>query len=667
MEPESPRETTQKLKFARPAPPKKPVKDKPPIPTTTTIKEEVPAEVVPSPEPSEPPRTTTIPQRPTPPTKPSKEKEPTAPSEKTEGIQQTIQQQQSQEDEAKGAPRPSPVRRQRPQPPVKPRTSTAASTGSAAASVGEGVTIATAAPTAAQVAESAPQPHQQQRPIPAKRPTPRKRMVTPQQSPSREAVPAVAAAAKEPAALPKELEQVKPSALVREPPVLAKDTKPQAAREMVVPKKEVKAEPEREEVKAVTAAKEEPVVPEKEVKPPPPKEPEILKKEEESVIKEAAIPEKEAKLETPVVLEKEEKQLVEGKVEGAAVGVERAVEKPEEKEEKLPPTPFDDIEETDTTLAEPEKINILQEEQLQAEGEGGKKDTENVKEQDDSKYVYEDMQSGEKSDNVPVEKAKSDNEYEMMDFDKVEREETIGEKESAVVTGGTVEEGARQQQQQQQQHRQAPGKVHQYDEVAMDEAEPRFKISSSKDFDGTLSSSSGYEHMEPAPAVRVANEEREPSLDGEYVPMKDGVIIEQEPGEQEREGAAAGQPSTDKYEYEELCEWVEKAPPIIRDVSPPYDSLSATRLTPSPGHNRPDELAPDAEVRRSVASSTGSVSSQKSLQTSSLEVKGGGDVVSDSEERRRGSSSASKKSSEAGSSQLQPERDAFGVRMSAGR
>lgn len=165
MEPETPRETTQKLKFARPTPPKKPVKDKPPTPTTTVmIKEELPAEVVPSPEPSESPRTTSIPQRPTPPTKPSKEKEPTTPSEKTESVQQAVQRQQSQEDEAKGVPRPSPVRRQRPQPPVKPRTSTMASTGSAATG-GEGVTMAIAAPTVVQVAESAPQPPQQQRHI----------------------------------------------------------------------------------------------------------------------------------------------------------------------------------------------------------------------------------------------------------------------------------------------------------------------------------------------------------------------------------------------------------------------------------------------------------------------------------------------------------------------
>ena len=44
-----------------------------------------------------------------------------------------------------------------------------------------------------------------------------------------------------------------------------------------------------------------------------------------------------------------------------------------------------------------------------------------------------------------------------------------------------------------------------------------------------------------------------------------------------------------------------------------------------------------------------------------MEAKGGG--VSDSEERRRGSSSASKKSSETGSAQLEPERDALGVRL----
>ncbi len=635
MEPESPRETTQKLKFARPTPPKKPVKEKP---TTATVKEEPPAEVVPSPEPSEAPRST--PQRPTPPTKPSKEKEPT-PSEKTESVQQTVQQQSSVEDDAKGPPRPSPVRRQRPQPPVKPRTNTSASTGSVAN--GDAGVIVTAVPTAVQVAESAPQPQppqQQQRPVPAKRPVPRKRTMTPQNSPSREAAPPVAVASKEPAAPPKE-EVVKPSAIVKEPTIPAK---PQAPKEAVVSVKEAKPEPEREEVKAVAIAKEEPVVPEKEVKSPPAKEPEILKEKDESAVKEAAIPETELKPETPAVLEKEEKQLEEGKIEAAAAAVEIAVEKSKEKEEKLPPTPFDDVEETDTKAAEPEKVN--QWEQLLVEDEGGKKETETVEEQGDSAYVYEDMQSGEKSE--PQEK--KDAEYEIMNFDEAEGEE----KKESTVAAGTAEEAAARQQ------KQALGKVHQYDQVALDEsAEPRFKISSSssKDFDGTLSSSSGYEHMQPAPAVRIGDKEREPSLDDEYVPMKDGVIIEQDAGEWEREGMVTGKALTDKYEYEEPCDWVEKAPPIIRDKSPPYDSLLTTPLTPSPGHKRPDELASDTDVRKSVASSTGSVSSRKSL----LEVKGGGGVASDTEERRRGSSSASKKSGEGG-----PERDSLGVRLLGG-
>ena len=636
MEPESPRETTQKLKFARPAPPKKPVKEKPTT-TMTAVKEEPPAaEVVSSPEPS-----TT--QRPTPPIKPSKEKEST-PSEKTESVQQTVQQQTSVEDEAKGPPRPSPVRRQRPQPPVKPRTSTMASTGSAAS--GDAGVLVTAAPTGAQVAESAlqpPPPQQQQRPVPAKRPVPRKRTVTPQNSPSREAAPPVMATNKEPAAPPKD-EGVKPSAVVKEPTVPAK---PQAPKEPVVSVKEAKPEPEIEEIKPVAAVKEEAIVPEKEVKPPPAKEPEILDKKDESVIKEPVIPETEPKPEVPTVLEKEEKELEEGKIEVAAVSVEIAVEKPKEKEEKLPPTPFDDIEETDIKAAEPKGVN--QWDQLEVEGGSAKNETETVEEQDDSSYVYEDMESGEKSE--PQEK--KDAEYEIMNFDGADGEE----KKESTVAATTVEEAAADRPQQ----RQAPGKVHQYDQVALDESpEPKFKISSSssKDFDPTLSSSSGYEHMEPAPAVRVANKEREPSLDGEYVPMKDGVIIEQEPGEQEREVVVTGQTSADKYEYEEPCDWVEKAPPIIRDTSPPYDSLMATPLTPSPGHNRQDELALDADVRRSVTSSTGSVSSQKS----SLEVKGGGSVVSDGEERRRGSSSASKKSDE-GSAHMQPDRDSLGVKL----
>lgn len=668
MEPESPRETTQKLKFARPAPPKKPVKEKPT--TTAVIKEEVPAEVAPSPEPSEAPihttptTTTPIPRRPTPPSKPAKEKEPTTttvPSEKTETVvQQTVlQHQHSQEDESKGAPRPSPVRRQRPQPPVKPRTNTMASTGSAG-SGGEVVS---------QIAESAaPQPPPtQQKPVPAKRPVPRKRTVTPQQSPSRETIPpagTAAVATKEPvAALLKEPDHViKPSALVKEPPVPAKEIlKPQAVK---VSEKEEKTEPEREEVKEVTTAKvEEPVVAEKEVKPPAThKEPEISeKKEDESVVEEAAIPEKEVKPETPVALDKEEKQVIEGKVEQAAVDAEKAVENPtEEKEEKLPPTPFDDIEETDTKAAEPEKISVIQEGKKQGEGEAEKNETENLEQEDDSKYVYEDMETGtgEESENVQDKIAKSDSEYEIMNFGETEREGKAGEKEPAVGTDGTadLEEVARQQQQQ----RQAPGKVHQYDQVALDETEPRFKISSSASKDGTVSGLSGYEHMAPAPAVIVADKEREPSLDGEYVPMKDGVIIEQQEAG-ERQGVVMGQSPTDKYEYEEPSDWVEKAPPIIRDVSPPYDSLTTTRATPSPGHSRSDELTPDANVRRSVASSTGSISSQKSLQAASLEAKGGG--VSDSEERRRGSSSASKKSSETGSAQLEPERDALGVRL----
>ena len=532
--------------------------------------------------------------------------------------------------------------------------------------------MAAAPPTAAQKSESAVSqpPQQQQRPVPAKRPVPRKRVVTPQQSPSREAAPlstvaAATAVTKETAALPKELDQIK-----KEPPVPAKEMNPQAAKEMVVSEKEGKAEPERE-VETIAKAEELP----------PPKEPEILKEEGESAaVKETVLPEKEAKPETPVMaVEKEEKLLVEGKVEQPAAGV--AVEKPQEKEEKLPPTPFDDIEEI---VSELEKINIVQEGQKQlAEGEAGKKDTETVEQKDDSKYVYEDMEpgAGEKGDNsARDEKTTTDSEYEKMNFDE---EEKVIEKESAIVTGGsdgTTEEVARQQQQQQ---RQAPGKVHQYDQVALDEAEPRFKIhqydqvaldeaepkfkissSSSKDFDGTLSSSSGYEHMNPAPAVvRADDKEREPSVDGEYVPMKDGVIIDQEPGGEQEIGAGGGvattQTLTDKYEYEEPCEWVEKTPPIIRDVSPPYDTLTTTRLTPSPGHSRSDELPPNADVRRSVASSMGSVSSQKSLQTSSLEVKGGEGV---GEERRRGSSGASRKSNEAGSSQLQPERDSLGVR-----
>ena len=535
-----------------------------------------------------------------------------------------------------------------------------ASTGSAAAVSGGSVetVVAAAPPTGTQIAESAvfQPPQQQQRPVPAKRPVPRKRVVTPQQSPSREIAPpstvaAAAAVTKETAALPKELQdQVK-----KEPPVPAKEMKPQAAKEMVVSEREGKAEPEREEVKTVTA---EELL--------PPKEPEIPKKEGESAaVKEEVLPEREAKPETPVMAtEKDEKLLVEGKVDQAVLGV--AVEKPQEKEEKLPPTPFDDIEEI---VSEPEKINIEQEGQKQlAEGESGKKDADTVEQKDDSKYVYEDMEpdTGEKGDDNPRdEKATANSEYEIMNFDE---EEKVSEKESAIVTGGggdTTEEVARQQQQRQA----APGKVHQYDQVALDEAEPRFKISSSssKDFDGTLSSSSGYEHMNPAPAVIIADDkEREPSVDGEYVPMKDGVIIDQELGGERDVGeggsATTNQTSTDKYEYEEPCEWVEKTPPIIRDASPPYDTLTTTRLTPSPGHGRSDELAPDADVRRSVASSTGSVSSQKSLQTSSLEVKGGGGVVSAGEERGRGSSGASRKSIEAGSSQLQPERDGHGVR-----
>ena len=560
---------------------------------------------------------------------------------------QNVQPQQSVEDETKGPHRPSPIKKPRPQPPVKPRTSTAASTGSAAS--GDGTTAA------AQVAESAPQP---QKPVPARKPVPRKRTTTPQDSPSREAVQLGQAAANKEPAVAKE--EAKPSP-VKEPATPVKEVKP-AAKETVVSVKETKPEPEKE---IKPAAKEEPVVPEKEVKPPA-KEPAILEKEDESAIKEAAIPEKEAKP-TPAVSVKEEKP-TEGKTEKAAV--ETIDEKPKEKEEKLPPTPFDDVEEILEKVTEPEKV----EEQL-LPVEGDNKQPENL--EDDSKYVYEDMQNGEKSEPKEQKKVKADNEYEIMSFNAAEAEKEKREKEQPLVAAPATEAPREQ--------RQAPGKVHQYDEVAMDEFEPRFKISSSS-IDVALCISGGYEHMEPAPAVRIADKEKEVSLDGEYVPMKDGVIIDQEQ-ERERENTVTSRASTDKYEYEEPSEWVARAPPIIKDVSPPYDALSATPVTPSHGDydvprssgnspsHRPDILTPEGDIRQSVVSSTGSVSSQKSdnqLQpiTSSLEVKdgrsgsrGGGCVVSDSEERRRGSSSASKKSGGIGegAGSIQLERDPLGV------
>lgn len=614
MEPESPNAAAQKTKFAKPPPPKKPVKEKPEVTSPEPAESSAPSRV----------------QRPTPPIKPVKEDKDTMVVERNENVTLPT------EDMTK----PSPMKKPRPQPPIKPRTGSAAPV----------TTTATADNTvaaAAQVVELAPQPP---RPMPAPRPVPRKRTMTPQASPVRDP-------AKEPD-------------IPEEPPVSV-IPEPEAAPTPTVSQPDILAT---EENKPVSAA--EPDVSEEETGPlnVPVKDQGILEIQEEAkpqpeINDEQAAAEIHKEEEEDIVLTNE---MEEGKVAKPPESEMVKEESKEEEEQNL----------------EPKKVK-------------GDEDIEEKKSTDESGGdAYEIMDMGKKSEDSQEKELKPGNEYENISFGTLEaaavkgeeKREKEEEEEEVSVAAAEVTKG-----------RVAGRKVNQYDEVAGDwmPLKPRPKVNQydevAGDFlpqkstsastpsqdgvslDAAVCLSPGYEHMEPVAAIpRMIDDQERGLLDGDYVPMKDGVMVNHDRKEDSLE---ISQASTDKSAgYEHAEEWVERTPPTkdLHNVAPPSISLAASygdydvprSMEISPNHEQITLLSPEKNGRQSIVSSSGSTSSLKS--DSQLKIRGGsGDELaaalgsSGDEERRRGSSSASKRSregSEVKSVQLSElDRDSLGV------
>ena len=617
-------------------------------------------------EPSEPPSPSSI-QRPTPPVKPAKEGK----EEKAEPVVLS-----------EGVTKPSPVKKPRPQPPVKRRTSS-----------GNKPPETTAAP--AQIADSAPQPAV--RPMPAPRPVPRKRVLSPQhvrestqvikeevEVKEEEAKPAAVEEPVTPAA-----EEVKapttptpttptpatPTPTTPTTPAPKENVKPPAKEEVIEPEKQVK------QIEEKTASEETAL----------PVDVKVVEKPVEPVIPEKPVGREAAVVKTDVEV-KESKVLPDVSEDVAATG-ERASEKLPEKEEKK-----EEISEVKSTAAPEEEKGgeeVLKKVVVDVEGEKEKEKKEKV--EDENTYEVMDMGDGKDDLQQPTD-TKKDKEYENMTFNGTEEGAEKETKKDVIAKTAAAERP---------QQRVAPGKVNQYDEVAGDfllynPTEPAatargavapgrinqydevagdfLPLNYSKPKVASPSSASaqeggpsvvaprvppGYEIMEPAAPALVTT--KPPSLDGDYVPMKDGVMIDAEVIDEKI--------SSEKHEYAPVGEWIDKE---AKDLSPSlrpgevskteYDAASKSLV--SSGSHDDTHLAPETSSRQSVASSSGSTTWDVTFQFSPSDRKprtGSGNELTvaglDGEEgRRRGSSGASKKSgdgSELTSSQLH--RDSLGV------
>ena len=556
-------------------------------------------------------------QRPTPPMKPVKEGKETAAVEKNENTTLPT------EDVTK----PSPLKKPRPQPPVKPRAAPVTATA-------DNTTAA-----AALVVESAPQPT---RPTPAPRPVPRKRTMTPQASPVRE--------------------QAKDLAIPEEQP-MSVGTEPEVVSQPAISTIEENKQ----------ASSTETTVQEKETGPPnvPVKEEGIFEVQEE------AIPQPEIKDEEAAAeIHKEEEDIV----------------------------LTDEME--DRMIVKPPESEVVKED------EGQKLELKKVKEEEEEREeksrdesggdAYEIMDMGGKSEGSQEKELKRGNEYENISFGTLEataskEEEKRGKKEEeeeevSVMAAEVTKKGV------------TPRRVNQYDEVAGDwmPLKPRPKVNpydevagdfplqkptttSTPSQDGVslgaaVCLSPGYEHMEPAAAisVRIDDQGQQGLLDSDYVPMKNGVMVDQNGKEDNLE---ISQTSTEKSGgYEHIEGWVDRAPPTkdLQNIPPPsnllassYGDYNATRSSgTSPNHDQITMVSPEKNGRQSVISSSGSTSSLKS--DSQLKARSGsGDELaavvgsSGDDERRRGSSSGSNRSkngSENKSAQMSElERDSLGV------
>ena len=531
--------------------------------------------------------------------------------------------------------------------------------------------------------------------MPAPRPVPRKRTITPQASPSRE----VAAVNKEVVVTK---EEAKPVAVKEPPPPVMKDTKPPppAMKETKPPPpamKETKPPP--------TAAPEKenkPDIPEKEAKPSvqeeikpvttAAKEPDIPEKEEKSTPGEEMVPEEAAVKPLPEVKE--------GKA------VEEAVVKATEEEVSVPPK------DTEENLVKAEMVELKDEEGQLPKPDSEEEVKEDKSEDESGGDTYEVMDMGEEEVNSLEKEVKQDDEYEIMSFntsqngvkekDKSAIEVAAAEAPNNTATPGKVEQhdkvvgdflpkapgkinqydevagdflptppgkvaGAVPPPK-------APGKVNQYDEVAGDFLPPKYKTKSpSQDASPDLGIrvSPAYEKMEPAgPASRAASHDKQTSLDGDYVPMKEGVIIVNEK-ESSRE-------SGDTSQYEDLDGWTNKAPkddtydvPPSRSLTQSYGDYDVPKSLGNTPIHSPLLVSGEAETRQGVISSSGSTSSAKSDSQSKTRSGSGNEIILTSSEvdsgerKRRGSSNASKKSGDGSmltaSTLSDLERDSLGV------
>lgn len=577
--------------------------------------------------------------------------------------------------------KPSPVKKPRPQPPVKRRTTNPPSETTA---------------STAQVTNSAPQPA---RPTPAPRPAPRKRTSTHQQeSPSRE-----------PAQVVKEMavvkEEAKPS-IIEETAVTVEDTKapatPTTTPTPIAAALEAESKPTaKEEEVGEQEIKES--VSEEQVK-------QVKQVEEAANMKEAAVP---VATEEPVIPEKlADKELALAKEEDIkplpdisedkAVASESAEEKPPEKREdkeivEVESTTTSENVEEDKRGEEDKKGEETQDKEL-LDTETDKKEKEEIV--DDELYV--DVEMGEESEgSLKSVEVKKDDEYEVMNFDGSQ------EGTESVTKKGLTETAAETHQQ-----RAVPGKVHQYDEVAGDflphtstegvamaphaqqRAAPPGKVNQYDEVAGDFlplnfskpkvtspsSASSreggpvvaggarvppGYEVMKPAGAALVVDQVEQSSQEGDYMPMQDGVIVN-------KEDRVDSKMSTEKYEYVQVGEWTSKDSPSPQPLEHSNTDHHVPKTLISSSSQDDTCLSPETNGRQSVASSSGSITSDGQFHFSPVSPSkgkarsGSGNELMvaslDSEEgRRRGSSGASRKSGD-GSASSQLHRDSLGVR-----
>ena len=447
--------------------------------------------------------------------------------------------------------------------------------------------------------------------------------------------------------------------------------------------------------------------------------------EEAANRKEAAVP---VATEEPVIPEKlADKELVLAKEEDIKplpdISEDKAVAS-ESAEEKLPEKREDkeivEVEST-TTSENVEDDKRGEEDKKEEEGKKGEEtqdkelldtETDNKEKEeivDDELYV--DVEMGEESEGCQKSaEVKKDDEYEVMNFDgSQEGTESETKKELTETAAEAHQQRAAAETHQQ---RVVPGKVHQYDEVAGDflphsssegvamaphaqqRAAPPGKVNQYDEVAGDFlplnfskpkvtspsSASSreggpvvvggarvppGYEVMKPAGAALVVDQVEQSSQEGDYMPMQDGVIVD-------KEDRVDSKISTEKYEYVQVGEWTSKDSPLPQPLEYSNTDHHVPKTLISSSSQDNTCLSPEINGRQSVASSSGSTTSDGQFHFSPVSPSkgkarsGSGNELMvaslDSEEgRRRGSSGASRKSGD-GSASSQLHRDSLGVR-----